>query len=225
MVDSVILAGIEKTYAMGKVSIHALIEVDLHVTSGETVAVMGPSGCGKTTLLNLIGALDTPTRGTVEVAGSDLATFSDKKLTLFRRHHVGFIFQSFNLIPVVTAQENVELPMLFTKTKKPQRHERSQTLLEAVGLADRADHTPDQLSGGEQQRVAIARALANDPELILADEPTGELDEATGNQVIDALVHLAKEYQKTMILVTHDPQIAQKADRTVYLKQGRITPK
>lgn len=216
------LEAVEKTYLRGDVPIRALAGVDLVVKVGEVLAVMGPSGSGKTTLLNLVGALDRATSGVVEVAGANLGALSRKELTMFRRQHVGFVFQTFNLVPVLSARENIELPMLFANTKEAVRGERSKALLERVGLWDRAEHVPDQLSGGEQQRVAIARALANDPELILADEPTGELDEDTGGQVMDELLRIVHAVSKTMIVVTHDPQVAQRADRVLQLRNGAI---
>ena len=211
-----------KVYRMGLTEIHALKNVNLKVYRGEMVAVVGPSGSGKTTLLNLIGTLDKPTSGKIYIDGEDITTKSEKELTLLRRRKIGFVFQFYNLIPVLTAYENVELPLLISGVPKKEREKRVRRLLEMVGLEDRMNHRPDELSGGEQQRVAIARALVNNPSIILADEPTGDLDTETGLMVVQLMRKLAKEEDSTVIMVTHDPQISEIADRIIYLRDGRI---
>ena len=211
-----------KVYRMGLTEIHALKNVNLKVYRGEMVAVVGPSGSGKTTLLNLIGTLDKPTSGKIYIDGEDIITKSEKELTLLRRRKIGFVFQFYNLIPVLTAYENVELPLLISGVPKKEREKRVRRLLEMVGLEDRMNHRPDELSGGEQQRVAIARALVNNPSIILADEPTGDLDTETGLMVVQLMRKLAKEENSTVIMVTHDPQISEIADRIIYLRDGKI---
>ncbi len=211
-----------KVYRMGLTEIHALKNVNLKVYRGEMVAVVGPSGSGKTTLLNLIGTLDKPTSGKIYIDGEDITTKSEKELTLLRRRKIGFVFQFYNLIPVLTAYENVELPLLISGVPKKEREKRVRRLLEMVGLEDRMNHRPDELSGGEQQRVAIARALVNNPSIILADEPTGDLDTETGLMVVQLMRKLAKEEDSTVIMVTHDPQISEIADRIIYLRDGKI---
>ena len=211
-----------KVYRMGLTEIHALKNVNLKVYRGEMVAVVGPSGSGKTTLLNLIGTLDKPTSGKIYIDGEDITTKSEKELTLLRRRKIGFVFQFYNLIPVLTAYENVELPLLISGVPKKEREKRVRKLLEMVGLEDRMNHRPDELSGGEQQRVAIARALVNNPSIILADEPTGDLDTETGLMVVQLMRKLAKEEDSTVIMVTHDPQISEIADRIIYLRDGKI---
>jgi len=211
-----------KVYRMGLTEIHALRNVNLKVYRGEMIAVVGPSGSGKTTLLNLIGTLDKPTSGKIYIDGDDITTKSEKELTLLRRKKIGFVFQFYNLIPVLTAYENVELPLLVSGVPKKEREERVKRLLEMVGLGDRMNHRPDELSGGEQQRVAIARALVNNPSIILADEPTGDLDTETGLMVVQLMKKLAKEENSTVIMVTHDPQISEIADRIIYLRDGKI---
>lgn len=213
---------VEKTYHLGKVSVPALRGVNLALRRGEFVVIMGPSGSGKTTLLNLIGALDKPTKGKVYIDGEDLTTLNEGKLTQIRRHKIGFVFQFYNLIPVLTAFENVELPMLIAGKAKKERQERASRLLQMVGLADRAEHRPDELSGGEQQRVAIARSLANNPSIILADEPTGDLDSKTGREVILALHDAAKKENVTVVVVTHDPVVSERADRIFEMRDGQI---
>lgn len=214
--------GLEKTYFMGKVSVPALRGVNLAFRRGEFVAVMGPSGSGKTTLLNLIGALDKPTKGKVYIDEEDLTTLDEGKLTKIRRNKIGFVFQFYNLIPVLTAFENVELPMLISGKNKEDRRQRAFQLLEMMGLSDRGEHRPDELSGGEQQRVAIARSLANEPSIILADEPTGDLDTKTGQEVILALHDAAKKENVTVVVVTHDPVVTEKADRILEMRDGKI---
>ena len=211
-----------KVYRMGLTEIHALKNVNLKVYRREMVAVVGPSGSGKTTLLNLIGTLDKPTSGKIYIDGEDITIKSEKELTLLRRKKIGFVFQFYNLIPVLTAYENVELPLLISGVPKKEREERVRRLLEMVGLEDRMNHRPDELSGGEQQRVAIARALVNNPSIILADEPTGDLDTETGLMVVQLMRKLAKEEDSTVIMVTHDPQISEIADRIIYLRDGKI---
>jgi putative ABC transport system ATP-binding protein len=213
---------LEKTYQLGKVLIPALRGVSFVVDKGEFTVVMGPSGSGKTTLLNLIGAIDKPTGGRVFIDGRDITTLSERELTKLRRHKIGFIFQFYNLIPALTSVENVELPMLTAGMPRKEASKRALYLLEAVGLKERAEHLPDELSGGEQQRIAIARALANKPTVILADEPTGDLDTKTGMEVVRVLYDAAKEQSATVIVVTHDPLIAEKADRLIHMRDGQI---
>jgi len=213
---------LEKIYYMGKVAVPALRGVNLAFKRGEFVVVMGLSGSGKTTLLNLIGALDKPTRGKVYIDGEDLTTLDEGKLTKIRRKKIGFVFQFYNLIPVLTAFENVELPMLISGKNKEDRQRRAFQLLEMMGLSDRSEHRPDELSGGEQQRVAIARSLANEPSIILADEPTGDLDTKTGQEVILALHNAAKKENVTVVVVTHDPVVTEKADRILEMRDGKI---
>jgi len=211
-----------KDYKMGEVVVHALRGVSLEAWRGESIAIMGPSGSGKTTLLNLIGALDKPTKGKVYIEGEDITQFSDDKLTKLRRYKIGFVFQFFNLLPVLTAAENVELPMLIAGVPKKEREKRVKELLELVGLSERANHRPDELSGGEQQRIAIARALANKPPILLADEPTGDLDEVTGERVVKQMIELTKRENGCLIVVTHDPEVAEKMDRTLQIRDGKI---
>ena len=213
-----------KEYGHGNQAVVALRGVSLTVEEpGTVVVVLGPSGSGKTTLLNIVGALDTPTRGRVQLEGEDLARLSPRQLAQLRCRSIGFVFQTFNLVPNLTALENVMLPMEFAGLHTKQAKLRAASLLEEVGLAERAAHTPAKLSGGEQQRVAIARSLANNPELILADEPTGNLDSVTGEEVVILLRDLAKSQQKTLIVVTHDERLAELADVRLLLQDGRIT--
>jgi putative ABC transport system ATP-binding protein len=212
-----------KTYQLGKVSIPALRGISFTVARGESLVVMGPSGSGKTTLLNLIGAIDKPTSGAIFVDGRDITTLSEGELTKLRRHKIGFIFQFYNLIPALTALENVELPLLTAGVSRKEATRRAFELLEMVGLAARAGHFPDELSGGEQQRVTIARALANRPSVILADEPTGDLDTKTSVEVVQILSETSKKEEATVIIVTHDPMIAEKADRILEMRDGNIT--
>jgi putative ABC transport system ATP-binding protein len=216
------LESLEKTYRLGKVTVEALRGVSLNIREGEFVVVMGPSGSGKTTLLNIIGTLDKPTSGRALIDGEDIGKMNDGQLTKLRRHKIGFIFQFHNLIPVLSAQENIQLPLLTSGTKRAVAEERANQLLKQVGLKDRARHLPDELSGGEQQRVAIARALANHPRIILADEPTGDLDTKTGTDVVQIMHEMAKKENAAVIVVTHDPIIAEKADRLVEMRDGRI---
>ena len=216
------LTGVTKEYTLGKTIVRALRGLDLEVAQGEIVAVMGPSGSGKSTLMHILGALDTPTDGAAHIEGADLAALKERQLALLRGKKVGFVFQTFNLSQTLSAQINVELPMIFQGVRKAERAKRARELLEKVGLGDRIKHRPSELSGGERQRVAIARALANDPEIILADEPTGNLDSESGEPILALLKRLSREDGKTVILVTHDPEAAAIADRIVILRDGKI---
>jgi len=211
-----------RQYQVGKTAVAALSEVDLTVPSGEFTALVGPSGSGKSTLLNLIGGLDRPSGGEIHVGDLSLGDAPEPELVRYRRERVGFIFQSFNLLPTYTALENVEAPLMLAEIPEHLRRERATALLESVGLAQRMHHKPNELSGGEKQRVAIARALANRPTLLLADEPTGNLDSKTGAAVLDLLCGLLTAQGLTMILVTHDPEIAARAHRIIHLRDGRI---
>jgi len=211
-----------KIYQLGKVSIPALRGISFDVAKGEFLVVMGPSGSGKTTLLNLIGAIDKPTSGRISIDGRDITTLGEGELTKLRRHKIGFIFQFYNLIPALTALENVELPMLTASVSRKIASKRAFQLLETVGLPERVSHLPDELSGGEQQRVAIARALANKPSVILADEPTGDLDTKTGMEVVQVLYDTSKKENATVVVVTHDPMITEKANRILQMRDGNI---
>ena len=213
---------VHKIYRLGSIEVHALRGVNLKVKRGEMLCIMGPSGSGKTTLLNIIGTLDKPTRGVVYIEGKDVTKMSDKELTKLRLKKIGFVFQFYNLIPVLTAIENVELPMIFAGIPKEVRRKRAKELLEIVGLGHRMNHRPDELSGGEQQRVAIARALANDPIIILADEPTGELDSETSRRIMEIFRKIVDEKKVTVIVAAHDPLVAEYADRVAYLRDGVI---
>jgi putative ABC transport system ATP-binding protein len=212
-----------KIYTMGKRKIPALSGVDLQVNRGEFIAIMGPSGSGKTTLLNVLGCLDTLTTGTMTLDGIDVTKLPEKKLYSIRRNEIGFIFQTFNLFPYLNARENVELPMECTKKSKSERRKRARELLEMVGLAGREEHRPQRLSAGEQQRVAIARALANDPAIVLADEPTGNLDSKNKHEIVGLLGRLNINQGTTIIMVTHDSQIASHTERILLLNDGKIT--
>lgn len=216
-----IARNLSKDYPMNGETVHALRGVSLEVRSGEYVAVAGPSGSGKSTLLQLLGGIDTPSSGTVEIRGTALQSLSDRELTRLRLTHLGFIFQRFHLLPVLTARENVELPMAETGMPRRLRQKRALDLLEYVGLAPRADHRATQLSGGEMQRVAVARALANDPALLLADEPTGELDAATGAEILSLFRRLNTD-GATLVVVTHDERLASHASRIIHMLDGRI---
>lgn len=211
-----------RVYRTGKSEVIALRGLDLEVKDREVVAIRGPSGCGKTTLLNLIGGLDRPTAGSIEVDGSNIVHFKDPELVEYRREKVGFVFQFFNLVPTLTAKENIQLPMRLAGCSSEKRKSRTEELLELVGLEDRATHKPDEMSGGEQQRIAIAVALANDPPLVLADEPTGELDTETGQQMLDLFHKLNTKFKKTIMIVTHDQRISSIADRTLEIVDGKI---
>ncbi len=213
---------VSKQYQMGKVTVNALAGVDFNVEQNEFVAVMGPSGSGKSTLLHLLGGLDQPTDGEVTLAGRVLSTLSDKQVTITRRRKVGFIFQFYNLIPTLNAEENVALPLLIDGQRPKDYRERVEHLLGLVGLIERRRHKPDQLSGGEQQRVAIARALVTEPAIVLADEPTGNLDSKSGAEILRLLRQLCDELGQTIVMVTHDPRAASHADRIVFLKDGRV---
>ena len=213
---------LHKSYLLGATAVGALRGIDLVVPQGDFLSLMGPSGCGKTTLLNLMGAIDLPSRGTLLVDDVDLSTLSEDRLADLRRDRIGFVFQFFNLIPTLTARENVEIPMQFKGTSASARRERALSLLDRVGLKDRAEHKPSELSGGEQQRVAIARALANQPALVLLDEPTGDLDSATGAQILELLRDLNQRERITIVVATHDPNVAQASGRVVRLRDGRV---
>jgi putative ABC transport system ATP-binding protein len=213
---------VSKQYQMGEVTVDALDGVDFVVEKGEFVAVMGPSGSGKSTLLHLLGGLDTTTDGEVTLGGRKLSVMSDKEVTLARRRNVGFVFQFYNLLPTLTAEENIALPLLIDGKKLKEYQSKIDELLELVGLTDRRRHKPDQLSGGEQQRVAIARAFVNDPDIVLADEPTGNLDSRAGEEIMKLLRRSCDELGQTIVVVTHDPKAASFADRIVFLKDGQI---
>ena len=214
------IRNLTKYYQRGGQIIPVLVDIDLDVRLGDYLALMGPSGSGKSTLLNLIAGIDKPNGGTIKVGGVDIARLSDADLAAWRAAHVGFIFQFYNLMPVLTAFENIELPLLLAPLSKRERRERVNVALALVGLTDRADHYPGELSGGQQQRVAIARALITDPTLIVADEPTGDLDRTTGEEILGLLERLNRELSKTILLVTHDPKAAEKAHRIVHLEKG-----
>jgi putative ABC transport system ATP-binding protein len=225
MSDAVVrIQGVAKVYQRDSQAVPVLENIDLEVAPGESVALMGPSGSGKTTLLNLIAGIDRPTRGTLEVAGQALAGMSERELARFRARHIGFIFQLYNLIPVLTAFENVELPLLLTSLSKGDRRKHVMTALDVVGLTDRISHYPRQLSGGQEQRVAIARAIVTDPTLLLADEPTGDLDKRSEEEVLILLKRLNREFKKSIVMVTHDPKAAAMASRTVHLEKGELVP-
>ena len=212
--------GLDKTYRRGSEDIDVLQGLNLDVDKGDFVAFMGPSGSGKSTLLNLLGGLDVPTRGSVTVAGDEITHMSSGKLTEWRARHVGFIFQMYNLIPVLTAFQNVELPLLLTKLNKAERRKHVETALTIVGLGERMHHFPRQLSGGQEQRVAIARAIVADPTFLLCDEPTGDLDRKSADEIMDLIKRLVKEYGKTVLMVTHDPIVARQANLTLHLEKG-----
>jgi putative ABC transport system ATP-binding protein len=211
---------VSRIYRRGADEVHALEHVSLHVDRGRFVALMGPSGSGKSTLLNLVAGLDRPSSGTVEVAGQRLNDLSEDELARFRARHVGFVFQFFNLIPVLDARSNVELPLLLTKLGKAERRARADTALQVVGLGERAHHKPAELSGGEQQRVAIARAIVSDPEIVVADEPTGDLDAKNAVEILGLLRDLCREFQKTVVMVTHDPRGETFVDEIHHLDKG-----
>jgi putative ABC transport system ATP-binding protein len=220
--SSIVLRGVYKEYRRDEFRIPVLVDLDVTVGEGEFLALMGPSGSGKTTLLNLIAGLDRATSGEVIVHGQDLGELSESQITRWRANNVGFIFQTYNLIPVLTAFENVELPLLLTHLSRRKRRENVITALRIVGLSGREHHYPRQLSGGQEQRVAIARAIITDPYLLVADEPTGDLDRATGSEILGLLEQLNREFQKTIVMVTHDPLAAQRASRTLHLDKGRL---
>jgi putative ABC transport system ATP-binding protein len=209
-----------KVYRRESIDIPVLNDVNLKVPEGEFVALMGPSGSGKTTLLNLIAGIDQPTRGRIVVSGRDIAQFSQTELARWRSHNIGFIFQLYNLLPVLTAFENVELPLLLTKLSGSERRKHVETALAIVGLSERVDHYPRQLSGGQEQRVAIARAIVSDPAILVADEPTGDLDAKSAEEILTLLNRLNAEYKKTIVMVTHDPKAAGRAHRMIHLDKG-----
>ncbi len=213
---------ISKSYTKGSNVVTPLENLDLEVARGEFLALMGPSGSGKTTLLNLISGIDTPTSGRLEIDGENIAEFSRKELTRWRARKVGYIFQLYHLIPVLTAFENVELPLLITSLSRAERRKKADAALEIVGLKGRSHHTPSELSGGQEQRVAIARALVADPALLVADEPTGDLDRESATMILDLLQSLSREHGKTIVMVTHDARAAAAADRTLHLEKGQL---
>ena len=215
---------LSKIYRQGDIDVTALNNVSLDIASGEFPALMGPSGSGKSTLLHIIAGIDRPTSGTCHVQDIDVAQLSESELADWRNQNVGFVFQTFNLIPVLTAFENVELPLLLTRLSSKQRRTQVNTALELVGLAERSHHLPKQLSGGQEQRVAIARALVTDPKLIVADEPTGNLDSNSAQEVLNILQMLSKQLGKTVIMVTHDPKAAAFGSRSIHLEKGELTP-
>jgi putative ABC transport system ATP-binding protein len=211
---------LHKVFQRGGQRIDVLQGANLDIPAGDFLALMGPSGSGKTTLLNLIGGLDTPSEGSISVAGDRIDKLSGARLSAWRARHIGFVFQLYNLLPVLTAARNVELPLLLTKLSRAERRKRVEVALSVVGLADRMHHYPRQLSGGQEQRVGIARAIVTDPTLLLCDEPTGDLDRKSGDEILDLLQALNREHQKTIVMVTHDPHAAARAKRTLHLDKG-----
>ena len=216
------MRNLTRVYRVGDTEIRALNGVDLEIPCGEFVSIMGPSGSGKSTLLNVMGCIDTPTSGSLQIMGQEVSSLKDRELTAIRLDTIGFIFQQFYLLPTLNAIENVELPMKEARIPKVQRHGRATELMEMVGLSHRLDHLPNQMSGGEQQRVAIARALANEPEILLADEPTGEVDSKTSDHILSILEQLNLEQGLTMVVVSHDPTVANRAPRRLSMMDGRI---
>ena len=216
------IAGVSKTYKRGSQQVQVLHDLDLEIAQGEFVALMGPSGSGKSTLLHLIGGLDAPTKGCVGIAGTRIDQLSDDELARWRRANVGFVFQFYHLFPALTAQKNVEVPLLLTPLKKHKRTNNAQTALKLVGLQDRSTHKPTELSGGQQQRVAIARAIVSDPKLLVCDEPTGDLDRDSAESILQLLQTLNRQYGKTIVMVTHDPRAAEFAGRTLRLDKGKL---
>ena len=214
------IADVHKFYSRGSERVDVLKGVNITIPKGDFLALMGPSGSGKTTLLNLMGGLDTPTSGAVEIGGVRINELSGSALSKWRSQHIGFVFQLYNLLPVLNAERNVELPLLLTRLSKAERRKRAQIALKVVGLADRASHYPRQLSGGQEQRVGIARAIVTDPDLLLCDEPTGDLDRKSGDEILDLLQTLNREHGKTIVMVTHDPRAADRARRTLHLEKG-----
>ncbi len=214
---------VERTYRLGRdVAVHALRGVSFAVAAGEHVAIVGSSGSGKSTLLNLLGALDRPTAGEIRFLGRDVRTMSDAELAELRNRRIGFVFQSFHLLPRLTARDNVELPLVYRSTPRRERRRRAEEALQSVGLGDRMDHRPTELSGGQQQRVAIARAIVTEPDLVLADEPTGNLDTATGDDVLDLLGRLHDERGTALVVITHEAEVAARASRTIELRDGVV---
>jgi putative ABC transport system ATP-binding protein len=214
--------GVSKSYHKGSTVVTPLEKLDLEVAKGEFLALMGPPVSGKTTLLNLLSGIDTPTEGSLIIGGKDIATFSRRELTKWRANHVGYIFQLYHLVPVLSAFENVELPLLLAPMSRKERRSRVESALELVGLSDRMHHTPAELSGGQEQRVAIARALVANPELLVADEPTGDLDRDSALRILGLLQQLSRDHGKTIVMVTHDPRAAEAADRTLHLEKGQL---
>ncbi|MEK7685861.1 MAG: ABC transporter ATP-binding protein [Verrucomicrobiota bacterium] len=217
------IEGVEKVFHRGTEDIHVLEGVNLQVPKGEFLALMGPSGSGKSSLLNLIGGLDRPSKGSVVVGGERIDQLSDRKLAAWRARHVGLVFQLYNLLPTLTAERNVDLPLLLTHLSRAERKQHVATALSIVGLSHRTRHYPRQLSGGEQQRVGIARAIVTDPTLLLCDEPTGDLDRKSGDEILNLLQALNREHGKTIIMVTHDPHASARASRTLYLNKGQLS--
>jgi putative ABC transport system ATP-binding protein len=222
MASLVSIRNLTKTYQRGPEKVEVLHGIDLDIEAGDFVALMGPSGSGKTTLLNLIGGLDTPTSGSIEVAGQRIDQLNGGRLSHWRSQHVGYVFQFYNLMPALTAQKNVELPLLLTKLGGAQRRRNAQIALQLVGLADRVSHKPNELSGGQQQRVAIARAIVSDPTLLICDEPTGDLDRQSAEDILGLLQTLNREHGKTIVMVTHDPKAAEYASHTLHLDKGTL---
>jgi putative ABC transport system ATP-binding protein len=217
------LRQVAKDYKRGAETVHVLHQLDLDIPKGDFLALMGPSGSGKSTLLNLIGGLDRPSSGTIEIAGQRTDSLSDGALGKWRANHVGFVFQMYNLLPVLTAERNVELPLLLTSLSSADRHKRVSAALSLVGLSERAKHKPRELSGGQEQRVGIARAIVSDPTLLLCDEPTGDLDRKSGDEILDLLQALNSQQGKTIIMVTHDPHAAARAKHVLHLNKGQLT--
>lgn len=214
--------GVHKYFTRGSEKIDVLKGVNLEIPKGDFLALMGPSGSGKTSLLNLMGGLDKPSSGTIEVNGTNIVDLSGGQLSKWRAHHIGFVFQLYNLLPVLTAERNVDLPLLLTSLSKAERQKRVAIALKVVGLSDRAKHYPRQLSGGQEQRVGIARAIVTDPTLLLCDEPTGDLDRKAGDEILDLLQALNRDHGKTIVMVTHDPRAAERATRTLHLDKGLL---
>lgn len=217
------LRNVEKNYRKGREVVHVLSRINLLIERGDFVGLMGPSGSGKTTLLNLLGGLDTPTKGQLQVAGAEIGAMATGALAQWRSRNIGFIFQFYNLLPVLTAARNVALPLLLTSLNASARRKHVNTALQLVGLADRASHYPRELSGGQEQRVAIARAIVSDPDILLCDEPTGDLDRATADDIMQLLQRLNRDYGKTIVMVTHDPRAASFASRVLHLDKGELT--
>jgi putative ABC transport system ATP-binding protein len=221
--EVLVRAHVDKVFRRGSEEIHVLSKLNLDINRGEFVALMGPSGSGKSTLLNLIGGLDRPTRGAVEIGGARIDQLSDRQLAAWRAQHIGLVFQFYNLLPVLTAERNVELPLLLTHLSKAARRKHVETALKVVGLENRSRHYPRTLSGGEQQRVGIARAIVTDPTILLCDEPTGDLDRKSGDEILSLLQALNRDQGKTIVMVTHDPHASARATRTVYLDKGQLS--
>ena len=222
MSSLVTINGVHKNFTRGSERIDVLKGVTLDIPQGDFLALMGPSGSGKTTLLNLLGGLDQPSSGSIDVGGTNIVGLSGGQLSKWRAHHIGFVFQLYNLLQVLTAERNVELPLLLTNLSKAERMKRVAIALKVVGLADRAQHYPRQLSGGQEQRVGIARAIVTDPTLLLCDEPTGDLDRKAGDEILDLLQALNRDHGKTIVMVTHDPRAAERAKRTLHLEKGQL---